>query len=496
MDTVILSILDIMEWLDHHSAFTMKRLFADLGIKNTKLNREFCEMVLDYNKIAYRAGVKDIWRSRSKCFNNIRFSITLTELEHKKEILIPGSRFVPYTNHFFRYRHINIKYKGKHLKPKLIPLTFKEIKEYYYLCPERELLSIIEDFDVHNTVLQEDLVDDEDMFYVPAYSISKFYADFCLTNEYQIVFKVVEWGHVEVELVGKSPCSVGKIYKKRWATNFDEKLKETVVSRPSENYLVEDVIASMLNSYPTLFIHDKYFISLENHLKESGLLETIDFGVRDKLWIKDVPIVIQNEWFDYVYGVPNMLQVSNEDDDFLCTIGSPMSLNLIKLAAYGFLDEKYLELNEKSKEVENECVEFIFNEFFSWEKFRLHDKKLLKIIRKECKRHIKKFNPFKNRDVIELAITVFQLFERMFAIVSFAEEKKLLPDKMDFNVSIMLNQFAEDLMPLLKMAGELLDSTRDKITDEDSQKKKEVSLVRDKFSSFLDNVEEYVFSTF
>ena len=192
MDTVILSILDIMEWLDHHSVFTINRLFADLGIKNTKLNKEFCEMVLDYNKIAYRTEAPDIWRSRAKCFNNIRFSITLTELEHKKEILIPGSRFVPYTNHFFRYRHINIKYKGKHLKPKLIPLTFKEIKEYYYLCPERELLSIIEDFDVHNTVLQEDLVDDEDMFYVPAYSISKFYADFCLTNEYQIVFKVVE----------------------------------------------------------------------------------------------------------------------------------------------------------------------------------------------------------------------------------------------------------------------------------------------------------------
>ena len=66
MDTIILSILGIMEWLDHNFIFTIKELFSDLGIRNTKLNREFCEKVFYYNKIAYKFADVDIWKSRPK----------------------------------------------------------------------------------------------------------------------------------------------------------------------------------------------------------------------------------------------------------------------------------------------------------------------------------------------------------------------------------------------------------------------------------------------
>ena len=496
MDTVILRILDIMEWLDNHFLFTIKDLFKDLGIRNTKLNREFCEMVFQYNKIAYRVGDTNVWKSRANCFNSGKFSITLTELEHKKKIFIPGSRFAPYTNHFFRYKHANIKYNGKHLKAKSLPLTLKEIKEYYYLCPERELLSMLEFIDINNTVVNEELVEDDEIFYVPTYNISQIYSDLSLTEEDQLVFKIVDWGHVELEIIAKTPRAVGKIYKKKWEAKFDEKLKKTVLSRPSENYSIEDVIASMVNSEPPLFFHDKYFISLEDHLKEAGLLETIDFGVKDKVWVKDSPIVIADIWFSYVYGIPNMLQVSNAEDDFLCTMGSSISLNIIRFAILEFLDDNYVKLNDKPEEVKNECVNSIFKEFFSWEKYKIHEKKVLKIIKKEYQKHVKKFNPFKDRDVLDLGLTVFQLFRRMFNIVSFAEEKKLLPDKMDFTVVIMLNQFAEDVSPFLRMTGELFDTTKDETTIEVKNKKKEITVVRDKFSSFLDNVEDYIFSTF
>ena len=391
---------------------------------------------------------------------------------------------------------MDIIYKGKHLKSKPFPLTFKEVKEYYYLCPERELLSILESMDIQNTVLQDELVDDDDIFYVPAYNISQFYSDFCFTEEDQVVFKVLEWGHVLLELKGKTERTIGKIYKKRWSAKFNEKFQEIAISRPSENYSIEDVIASMVDSDPGLFFHDKYFVSLENHLKESDLLETIDFGVKEKVWVKNAPIVISDEWFNYVYDVANMLQVSNEKDDFLCTIGSPMSLNIIRLAIYSFLDENYLKLNDEPEEVKNECIEAIFKEFFSWEKYKVHTKKLLTIITKEYQMHVKKFNPFKNRDMLDLALAVFQLFRRMFAIVSYSEEKKLLPDKLDFTVVIMLNQFAEDLNPLLRMTGEFLDAQDGESSKEKKQKKKKVSLIHDKFNTFLDNVEEYIFSTF
>ena len=497
MNTVIISILDIMEWLDHHLVFSIKQLLSDLDIKNTKLNREFCEMVLYHNKVAYRVLDSDIWKSRANCFNNNLFSITLTELEHKKEILIPGSRFTPYTNHFFRYRQMNVEYKGKRLKEKLLPLTFKEIKEYYYLCSEHELLSILENISIDNEVFQEDLVDDDDIFYVPAYNIKQFYHDVCLTEEDQIVLKVIDWGHVSLELFDKTSHAVGKVYKKKWATKFDEKLREAILARPSENYLIEDAIAFMVSQDPTLLFHHKYFISLENHLKDSKLLENIDFGVKDKVWLKNAPIILANEWFNYVYGIPNILQVLNVDDDFLCTIGSPMSLQTIKLAIYSFLDENYVKLNdEPESDVENECLKSILKEFFSEEKYRIHDKKLLAMIKKEYKKDVKKFNPFKNREILELSFSVFQLFRRMFAIVSYSEEKKLLPDKIDFTVVIMLNQFAEDVNPLLKMSEQLLNSENEENSMEQQRKKKEISLVRDKFNSFLNNVEEYMFSSF
>ena len=84
----------------------------------------------------------------------------------------------------------------------------------------------------------------------------------------------------------------------------------------------------------------------------------------------------------------------------------------------------------------------------------------------------------------------------MFAIASFCEEKKLLPDKIDFTVVIMLNQFAEDLNPLLRMTGELLDAPERESVRETKHKKKEISMISDKFNTFLDNVEEYVFSIF
>ena len=118
------------------------------------------------------------------------------------------------------------------------------------------------------------------------------------------------------------------------------------------------------------------------------------------------------------------------------------------------------------------------------------------MIKKEYKKDVKKFNPFKNREILELSFSVFQLFRRMFAIVSYSEEKKLLPDKIDFTVVIMLNQFAEDVNPLLKMSEQLLNSENEENSMEQQRKKKEISLVRDKFNSFLNNVEEYMFSSF
>ena len=496
METIILSILDIMEWLDYHSVFDVKELLSDLGIKNTKLNREFCEKVLNYNKIAYLIPNINIWQSRAHFFNDRLFSVTLTEMEHKKEIFIPGSRFAPYTNQFFRYRHLNLKYKEKQLKPKPFPLTFKEVKKYYYMCAERELLSILENIDPQNAVMDGDSVDDDYIFYVPAFNISRFYSDFEFTEEDQIVFEVLEWGQVSLELKGKTDRTVGKIYKKRWNNNFDALLQKMIVSRPSENYLIEDVIAFMIFENPTLFFHDKYFVSIEDHLKESEVLESIDFGVKDKIWVKDASIVMSNEWFNYVYGLPNILQVSNGDDDFLCTIGSPMTLNIIKFAVYSFLDENYVKLHNDPEKAQNDCMEFIFEEFFSWGKYKAHKKKILTLIKKEYQRNVKKFNPFKNKDVIDLALTVFELFRRMFAIASFCEEKKLLPDKIDFTVVIMLNQFAEDLNPLLRMTGELLDAPERESVRETKHKKKEISMISDKFNTFLDNVEEYVFSIF
>ena len=496
MQTIVLSILDIMEWLDYHAAFDIKRLFNDLDIRNTKLNREFCEKVLDYNKIAYKFRDVNIWRSRANFFNNRRFSVTLTKMEQKKEIFIPGSRFAPYTNHFFRYRHLNLKYKGKQLKPKPFPLTLKEVKEYYYLCSERELLSILESIDPQNTVIDGDSVDDDYIFYVPAYNISRFYSDFSFSEEDQIVFKVLDWGQVSLELKEKTDRTIGKIYKKKWISKFDELLQKTAVSRPSENYSIEDIIASMIEEDPALFFHDKYFVSIESHLKESQVLETIDFGVKEKIWPKNSPIVLSDEWFNYVYGIPNILQVSNEEDDFLCSIGSPMSLNIIRFAVYSFLDENYVKLHDNPEDTQNNCVESIFKEFFSWKKYEAHSKKLLTLIKKEYQRNVKKFNPFKDSDMIDLVLTVFQLFRRMFSIVSYSEEKKLLPDKIDFNVVIMLNQFAEDLNPLLRMTGELLDSSEKESAKETKQKRKEVAIIRDKFDNFLDNVEEYIFSTF
>lgn len=503
MSTVILNILDIMEWLDHNFVFTIKNLLSDLGIKNTKLNREFCEMVLYYNKIAFKMddfGIKhhgyDFWRSRSSFFNDRLFSITLTDLEHKKEILIPGSRFTPYTNHFFRYRHMTLEYKGKHIKQKLLPITFKEVKEYYYLCPEHELLSMLESISIDNGTIQEDFVDDDDIFYVPAYNIKAFYSDMCLTEEDQIVLKVKDWGHVELELVNKTPRTIGKIYKKKWNIRFEQLLKHAIACRPSENYLIEDVIAYMATLDPGLFFHKKYFVSLENYLKNLNLIETIDFGVKDKIWLKDAPIILDSEWFSYVYGIPNILQVSNEYDDFLCTIGSPLTINIIRLAIYSFLDENYVKLNDDPDEVQTECLQSIIQDFFSEEKYKEHNKKILSIVKKEYKKHVKKFNPFKNRDMIELSLSIFQLFRRMISITSYAKEKNLLPDKMDFTVIVMLNQFAEDVSPLLRMTEEFLDSKKVKTTLEQRQKKKEVSLIRDKFNSFLNNVEDYVFSTF
>lgn len=65
--------------------------------------------------------------------------------------------------------------------------------------------------------------------------------------------------------------------------------------------------------------------------------------------------------------------------------------------------------------------------------------------------------------------------------------------KIDFSVVIMLNQFAEDVIPLLKMTEQLFTM----LEYEDVEEKiKEVSIVRDKFNNFLDNVEEYIFSPF
>ena len=46
------------------------------------------------------------------------------------------------------------------------------------------------------------------------------------------------------------------------------------------------------------------------------------------------------------------------------------------------------------------------------------------------------------------------------------------------------------------MTGELLDSSEKESAKETKQKRKEVAIIRDKFDNFLDNVEEYIFSTF
>ncbi|MGP1438182.1 MAG: hypothetical protein ACTTKH_03825 [Treponema sp.] len=480
-----------MEWLDRHYVFSIKQLFDDLEIRNTKLNREFCENIFYHNKIAYNIEGKDLWMSRANLFNNKCFSVTLTELEHKKKILIPGSRFIPYTNHFFKYRQMHIEYHGKRIKQKPIGIPFKELKEYYYLCSEKELLSILESFSMNNVVLPDEFVNDNDIFYVPAYNISPFYNDMSFTDEDQIVLKVLDWGHVKLDLVTKTPNTIDKKYKTKWETEFKLLLRQAVVEHISENYLIEDIIAFMVFLKPELFFNDECFVSVENSIKDMDIIESIDFGVKNRLWVKEAPIILSNEWFHYVYGIPNVLQVLNKEDDFLCTIGSPVTMNIIRVAVYKFLDENYMKLDDDGAEME--CVDIILHEFFRAKKWVSHHKKLTTMIKKEYQRYVEQYSPFKNREGILLAFALFQLFSRMFFIVSYIDDKRLLPDKIEISIVIMLNQFAEDLTPLIKMMAEFLYDEHDVNIN---QKKREIDMLCEKFSSFLDNIEEYIFSSF
>lgn len=490
------NIMELMDWLNtNNDTFTIPEMLEKLDIKVNNTNKNFCIKFIEYNQLAYNLHLTHSpnWVSRAAVFRGVLFAVKPTAFELGRGIFIPGSRFFPYINHLLGNINLQFHYKEKRLDMVIVPLTFAEVQKYYYLWHKDTILDELQLLTPYNTIRDISTITDDDIFYVPAFDIKKYYKAYHITQEDQIVFKVEDWWMKGVSIYSKSIAKRPPKYEEDWIARFKRALPFSLSMRQTENNSICDVLAYMLYAGNDIFLRSEYYMPLQSYIQDLGILDDVRLGVKDLRWTHDGPIITTKEWFHYVLDFRYLVARSNTFEYFFANIGSPITEDMIKIFIYDFIEQNYLNVEEEPELYKKKCIDAFIDEFFYRDIYKSYHKKIRAVMAQKYKKYLNRYEPFKNKDLMSIAVTMFNLFRRIYASLSYLQELNVTPSDIDSNISIVINQMTMDMEISIRNMGELLDGKK--------KDKKEylMNSVRDlaqRFDFIVENTEEFILSKY
>lgn len=444
----IAKVLDFLSWLYLcDDIYTIKNVLDHLDIKYTDENVKWCEKFLEYNQLAYKLnnGYFKYWINRKTVFDQQLFSIKPTAFEIKKGLFIPGTRCEPYINNFFRESPLKLIFHEEVIERTLILIPLKEIRKYYYMISDENLFEELGTFSPLNTMSIEDEISEKELFYIPSYDIKKYYKDFSFTEEDQIVFKVSSWENKDVQLYSKMRHTMPDSYQEQWEIEFKKNFTEGLSYCQAEKDRIIDVVSYALCLGRDLFFNQGYLIPVQEYLEKKQMLEDLRVGVLDVKWAKDNNSLPVEDWFHYIMEVYYIVKLENNEERFFCSLNTPINSAIIEIYVYDFIERNYIKLKESDQPYCDICAFQFIEEFFPNEKYEKYYKKISSIIKRNYKRYLTKYEPFKEREELDLGFGIFSLFKRVYAIVEYLKKIKITPHKLDPDICAIINQMTKDM---------------------------------------------------
>ena len=493
---VVSSLIPFVYWIRTNTeTFFLNKMMEDLGVTLTEQSVAFLKRVIEYNHMAYTVGseLSDEWQARSVFCLSVSFAFTPTELEIENKIIVQGSRFDPYISNLANAMIPKIVYGNEFLEPCLISLPLSEIKRYYYLYSKDELmdhLSSVESNKDHN--FSED-TDDDCCYYVPCFDMTNCYTDDVFGKDTKLVFKVEEFERKTIRFVKKTNKKLSKKYIEEWTEEFRNLFYESLGTHQVDCSTIADIVANTLFMGREGVLGKNFLLSPQEYLQEHDLLEDVRTGVKCARWVKDVPFCTYNFWFHYVLNFRYLVFRANADENFFASIYSPMTDSMLCFFVLEFAENNYLAVSQDDGECKGKCIKACINDFFNLERYKPYHKKIATIVGKKYKKYAKCYNPFNKSREVETAIAMVKVFRRMVLTVSHLQRMDVGPQDLPSDISIVLQQMAQDIDYAAKNVMNLIQ--KQNMPDKD----KTTGAIRDlteKFGLIMDETEQFVFSRY
>ena len=461
-------IIGVLEWLyRRNTPFTVLEMLKTLHIDLSEKNIEFALKFIEYNSLVFKpvdstslftpkhAGENDVLVPKGSFFNGKSFSVMPTKLELEKGIFIPGSRFYPYTNPFLKFGAPHLKYAGKDLEVENILLPVNEIKEYYFLCNDNLLFSMLATRKENSKIVSYPAPPSTKSFFIPCYDLKKYYKKNSFAEKDQIVFEIDAWGYASVSLKNKKMSVATQEYQMLWESEFFHKLPKAIENSIPENPLLDSIFSDMFYLGQETFFQENNFVPLDSFLKERNYIESVQFSSGSELWFKGEKMLPPGNYFSYLYDLAHLLTILNETDAFFCNLSLPITDSVVESFVYRFLDENYIKVNENPQEYREKCFKSFTDTFLKNEKYRKYDEEVMSIIEDKFQHCVDTYDPFKNKELMGYSFDTLDMFIKTLFLVNESYKNPCDLD-MRHDFFFMIRKLVKDIISILLAFSDLL----------------------------------------
>ncbi|ULQ60897.1 hypothetical protein K7I13_06455 [Brucepastera parasyntrophica] len=315
--------------------FTLRDLSSFLHLSQTDLMHEELSEFLLYNQLAYirpDCEEKDaLWITRAGLFTGKTLIITPSRSEIAAGILIPGSRFVPFSNPGKLPQEYLFEFEGKRLSFILTGATAPEVYPLYQLFGEEytsQYLALDNEENMH--IFSEFDYDAPPSFQINAIDMKKIYWRSGFKPGDSIQAKVLDWRNCLFSLSVLPDNPSRETARKKWQYDFENSLLDAFTLAGPSGTIDEQLAFAYFLGQDTLFTENA--LPVQEFLQKTEKAALAPFGVETRLWFADTEIPSQKSW--------NMAIVSSRPtllDNVFAQLGLPLSEILADIYIYDAL---------------------------------------------------------------------------------------------------------------------------------------------------------------
>lgn len=392
--------------------FTVKQLQRKLSRREVKFSSKELRYLLNYDQNIILLE-NDCYITKAGLCTGRPFGIKPTEFEIKNNILIPGTRCVPFVEQEIFSHEIAFWYGGKPMLKKTISLQYSEAIKYYGFIGAEFLPHYLAN-DPANSEIGDDLYySDVSTVNLTVIDMEKFYKRYDFQYGDWLVCQLTDWNESMVHVCPEIRHELSIFQQKK----FDEEIKEW------EDKMVEcfkdvcDHCGVPKSIEEQIFLTYLIYISkspvwkawsFEKALLDNPELGYIDFGVESRIWPKNKDLTALGRWvIDCDNKILNVFTYINQE---------AIILHDSVITAYA----KKILFDELSKKTITKLDFFDENEYLTQEiKDMLYDETKIRV--EEQRKKYNMFTDFNIAETREKALAMYNEMYKLFVMIHIFE---------------------------------------------------------------------------